>query len=130
SRPGSSLHAASPRFTLSLVFIFSSRRRHTRSKRDWSSDVCSSDLQYRYRITADGETFLQQFPCDMPDFHNPLALLQDKSSRFLELVATMLYFRDLPRDEVEEKVHLVKPKQKYSDDELAKAWTLIDQLIE
>src|SRR5699024_10114506 len=26
------------------LFIFSSRRRHTRSKRDWSSDVCSSDL--------------------------------------------------------------------------------------
>src|SRR5699024_11761742 len=24
--------------------VFSSRRRHTRSKRDWSSDVCSSDL--------------------------------------------------------------------------------------
>src|SRR5207249_9135134 len=27
-----------------LRFFFSSRRRHTRSKRDWSSDVCSSDL--------------------------------------------------------------------------------------
>src|SRR5699024_11688587 len=26
------------------LFLFSSRRRHTRSKRDWSSDVCSSDL--------------------------------------------------------------------------------------
>src|SRR5699024_12214088 len=26
------------------IFCFSSRRRHTRSKRDWSSDVCSSDL--------------------------------------------------------------------------------------
>src|SRR5699024_11643333 len=25
-------------------FFFSSRRRHTRSKRDWSSDVCCSDL--------------------------------------------------------------------------------------
>src|SRR5699024_12197372 len=25
-------------------FFSSSRRRHTRSKRDWSSDVCSSDL--------------------------------------------------------------------------------------
>src|SRR5699024_11680521 len=25
---------------------FSSRRRHTRSKRDWSSDVCSSDLGF------------------------------------------------------------------------------------
>src|SRR5699024_12082991 len=27
------------------IFFFSSRRRHTRSKRDWSSDVCSSDLE-------------------------------------------------------------------------------------
>src|SRR5699024_11291282 len=30
--------------TYILYFFFSSRRRHTRSKRDWSSDVCSSDL--------------------------------------------------------------------------------------
>src|SRR6266704_6156511 len=28
-----------------VYVFFSSRRRHTRSKRDWSSDVCSSDLQ-------------------------------------------------------------------------------------
>src|SRR2546428_10871023 len=27
-----------------MIFFFSSRRRHTRSDRDWSSDVCSSDL--------------------------------------------------------------------------------------
>src|SRR5206468_5893481 len=27
-------------------FFFSSRRRHTRSDRDWSSDVCSSDLGF------------------------------------------------------------------------------------
>src|SRR2546429_6301899 len=27
-----------------LCFFFSSRRRHTRCSRDWSSDVCSSDL--------------------------------------------------------------------------------------
>src|SRR5207247_4546615 len=27
-----------------IIFFFSSRRRHTRSTRDWSSDVCSSDL--------------------------------------------------------------------------------------
>src|SRR5256885_9686773 len=31
-------------FLLSIVF-FSSRRRHTRLQGDWSSDVCSSDLQ-------------------------------------------------------------------------------------
>src|SRR2546421_2692689 len=30
---------------LIVVFFFSSRRRHTRSDRDWSSDVCSSDLR-------------------------------------------------------------------------------------
>src|SRR5690606_40727188 len=28
------------------VFFFSSRRRHTRFSRDWSSDVCSSDLKH------------------------------------------------------------------------------------
>src|SRR2546429_3752839 len=28
-------------------FFFSSRRRHTRCSRDWSSDVCSSDLHFR-----------------------------------------------------------------------------------
>src|SRR6267378_278905 len=27
-----------------MLFVFSSRRRHTRSLRDWSADVCSSDL--------------------------------------------------------------------------------------
>src|SRR5260370_42329755 len=29
-----------------VFFFFSSRRRHTRFKCDWSSDVCSSDLFY------------------------------------------------------------------------------------
>src|SRR2546429_4428239 len=29
---------------LLCIFFFSSRRRHTRCSRDWSSDVCSSDL--------------------------------------------------------------------------------------
>src|SRR5699024_11315630 len=31
--------------------FFSSRRRHTRSKRDWSSDVCSSDLYFYRRVS-------------------------------------------------------------------------------
>src|SRR6266496_4219940 len=38
------------------LFFFSSRRRHTRSLRDWSSDVCSSDLSRlapaRQRVVA------------------------------------------------------------------------------
>src|SRR5260221_13561306 len=35
-----------------MTFFFSSRRRHTRSLCDWSSDVCSSDLQPRRRLAA------------------------------------------------------------------------------
>src|SRR6266511_5465002 len=31
--------------SFSFFFFFSSRRRHTRFSRDWSSDVCSSDLE-------------------------------------------------------------------------------------
>src|SRR5207247_7600222 len=37
-----------------LSFFFSSRRRHTRSTRDWSSDVCSSDLIQAIRLGARG----------------------------------------------------------------------------
>src|SRR2546429_5735574 len=37
-----------------FLFFFSSRRRHTRCSRDWSSDVCSSDL-LTIAWSADGE---------------------------------------------------------------------------
>src|SRR6266702_7172527 len=37
------------------VFFFSSRRRHTRWPRDWSSDVCSSDLAAILRFLAAAE---------------------------------------------------------------------------
>src|SRR2546428_613332 len=36
------------------LFFFSSRRRHTRSDRDWSSDVCSSDLGALFSLTGAG----------------------------------------------------------------------------
>src|SRR5439155_15784439 len=46
-----------------FFFFFSSRRRHTRWPRDWSSDVCSSDLYLEFTMTdvtkiqARGEDF-------------------------------------------------------------------------
>src|SRR2546422_8230663 len=58
----------------SFFFFFSSRRRHTRCSRDWSSDVCSSDLilsdtvkvrellsdgTYRRRTPGEGEPLLR-----------------------------------------------------------------------
>src|SRR5260370_28297433 len=38
---------------LNLFFFFSSRRRHTRFKCDWSSDVCSSDLPMVTAVFSD-----------------------------------------------------------------------------
>src|SRR5437867_6120196 len=52
------LDRATAGFTV-IVFFFSSRRRHTRSYGDWSSDVCSSDLlgdDARQVGNLDGET--------------------------------------------------------------------------
>src|SRR3712207_8835734 len=40
--------------SVSFFFFFSSRRRHTRYWRDWSSDVCSSDLGNDLAVGAVG----------------------------------------------------------------------------
>src|SRR5690606_40316559 len=37
-----------------FLFFFSSRRRHTSFSRDWSSDVCSSDLRERAKAARKG----------------------------------------------------------------------------
>src|SRR5690554_6957737 len=37
-------------FFIFFFFFFSSRRRHTRCGRDWSSDVCSSDLNFKIKL--------------------------------------------------------------------------------
>src|SRR4249920_3736117 len=46
------------RYVYMFFFFFSSRRRHTRCGRDWSSDVCSSDLA--------GGLLLTDRCCDQP----------------------------------------------------------------
>src|SRR6266508_6086228 len=40
---------------LRFFFFFSSRRRHTRWPRDWSSDVCSSDLKPGTAVIGPGD---------------------------------------------------------------------------
>src|SRR5206468_10154416 len=44
-----------------VVFFFSSRRRHTRSDRDWSSDVCSSDLDVSSRFSRSAKKRLARY---------------------------------------------------------------------
>lgn len=86
--------------------------------------------QYHYQITGAGLAFLNQFTVKMPDMRRWVEQLNKKSSRFLELVATMMFFEDFPRDAVAEKVHTVKPKQKYTVDEIHDAWRFIGELRE
>src|SRR3712207_8372304 len=44
-----------------VFFFFSSRRRHTRYWRDWSSDVCSSDLAAKLQQPAEYFTTNRDF---------------------------------------------------------------------
>src|SRR2546428_5395303 len=60
-----------------FFFFFSSRRRHTRSDRDWSSDVCSSDL-HRAPRSAGAPGLARKTPDD----------LAGKALELLQIVAT------------------------------------------
>src|SRR6266498_5958620 len=49
-----------------ICFFFSSRRRHTRCGRDWSSDVCSSDLASADQRRSTVETALHDIVRNIP----------------------------------------------------------------
>src|SRR5207249_9224592 len=61
-----------------FFFFFSSRRRHTRSKRDWSSDVCSSDLAARCNVK------IERISNPFPEFQVPKGY--DSASYFEKVV--------------------------------------------
>src|SRR5437867_7899838 len=66
-----------------LFFFFSSRRRHTRSYGDWSSDVCSSDLS------------VPEIGFDV-DFYD-LPVLGSYRNRFLERIGFLSSTKNAPR---------------------------------
>src|SRR2546422_6382725 len=63
----SSAHTVLDGLGRQFFFFFSSRRRHTRCSRDWSSDVCSSDLVLHHHGTrVERERFQQLEQCGAP----------------------------------------------------------------
>src|SRR5215208_7936534 len=69
-----------------MFFFFSSRRRHTRWPRDWSSDVCSSDLAIGQRGHA--ENALHYYAMAMFNIRREqgrLGEVEDAVARFIEL---------------------------------------------
>src|SRR2546429_2598930 len=71
-----------------LFFFFSSRRRHTRCSRDWSSDVCSSDLAFHWQ---EGDVLMWE---DIGTIHNAVADYGPGEQRLVkrcQVMATMFY---------------------------------------
>ncbi|PKG22578.1 YwgA family protein [Niallia nealsonii] len=85
-------------------------------------------FQYRYSLTESGEEFLQLNEVEMPLLPTCLVDMNEQSARFLELVSTVLYFDNLEKTEIKEKVFTLKSKQKYTDEEIEQAFQYIEGL--
>lgn len=87
-------------------------------------------FQYRYTLTDSGKEFLSLTDVEMPSLSDCLVDMNDQNARFLELVSTVLYFDSLETDEVKEKIFTLKSKQKYTEEEIAEAYSYIECLKE
>lgn len=86
--------------------------------------------QYRYTLTDSGKEFLSLNEVDMPCLEDCLTDMNDQNARFLELVSTVLYFDNLPKEEVAQKVFTLKSSQRYTDEEIDEAYRYIEALRE
>src|SRR5260221_2580466 len=68
-------------------FFFSSRRRHTRSLCDWSSDVCSSDLWNRLFVLLENATLV----AETIHFHAALSVDAHENIVVLAFQAVLAY---------------------------------------
>jgi uncharacterized protein len=84
--------------------------------------------QYRYTLSEEGTNFLLMSSPDMPNLKDFTLDINEKSSRFLELVSTLLFFEELTKEEMIEKVQTVKAKLNFTEDEIADAFTYIENL--
>lgn len=87
-----------------------------------------SYFQYRYSLTDAGCEFLSHYKLDMPLLSDCLKDMNSQNARFLELVSTVLYFENLPKEEVKNKIFTLKSKQRYTDEEVDEAYAYIEFL--
>src|SRR5699024_12097366 len=81
---------------LFYAFLFPSRRRHTRSKRDWSSDVCSSDLrQDVQRLKLFFHEHAQMLYLIEPSYLPPVYFKKRKILYYMSLLLEYNYSRTL-----------------------------------
>jgi uncharacterized protein len=87
-------------------------------------------FQYRYTLTDTGKEFLSLNEVDMPFLQDCLEDMNDQNARFLELVSTVLYFDNLSKEEVADKVFTLKSSQRYTEEEIDAAYAYIEALKE
>ncbi|OEH93245.1 YwgA family protein [Bacillus solimangrovi] len=85
-------------------------------------------FQYRYSLTEKGSGFLQQYQIELPPMREYVKKVNCQSSRFLELVSTILYFDDLSKAHVIEKIYAIKSEQNYAEEEIQEAYRYINDL--
>ncbi|MFZ7946491.1 YwgA family protein [Neobacillus sp. 19] len=85
-------------------------------------------FQYRYTLTDSGKEFLSLNEVDMPFLTDCLTDMNEQNARFLELVSTVLYFDNLPKEEVTNKVFTLKSSQRYTEAEIDEAYQYIENL--
>ncbi|MEH6904547.1 YwgA family protein [Neobacillus drentensis] len=85
-------------------------------------------FQYRYSLTEPGKEFLSLNEVEMPFLQDCLVDMNDQNARFLELVSTVLYFDNLPKEEVMNKVFTLKASQRYTEAEIDEAYQYIEAL--
>ncbi|WP_251551737.1 YwgA family protein [Neobacillus muris] len=85
-------------------------------------------FQYRYTLTEEGKEFLSLNQVEMPHLEDILTDMNGQNARFLELVSTVLYFDNLSKEEVADKVFTLKSSQRYTLEEIDEAYQYIEAL--
>lgn len=85
-------------------------------------------FQYRYTLTESGKEFLSLNEVEMPFLEDCFQDMNEQNARFLELVSTVLFFGELPREEVKNKVFTLKSSQRYTEAEIEEAYRYIESL--
>lgn len=89
-----------------------------------------SYVQYCYKVTDKGTDFSNALCEEQQNLGEVVDILNNKSARFLELVSTLLYFDELPKNDQIEKVHVVKGKLNFTEQEMDDAFELINLLTQ